>query len=202
MPVISPLFSRSAPWLARTALLASLGFGGWVLACASAFAQAPDPPQERQREGLVKASFLHRFGSFVEWPDGVFPAPTAPLRIGVVGDDEVWKDLAELAQDRPREGRNVFVERLREYDSFAGLHVLYVKADGSARVSEILARVPPGVLTVVDSGSGLPVGGVISFLMEDGRIRFSVSLDAAAHQGLRLNSRLLALARTVQGKAP
>jgi hypothetical protein len=46
-----------------------------------------------------------------------------------------------------------------------------------------------------------PRGSVMSFPQEDGRVRFGVSLDAASRQKLRLSSRLLAVARNVQGMA-
>jgi hypothetical protein len=39
----------------------------------------------------------------------------------------------------------------------------------------------------------------MSFFLDEGRVRFGVSLQAAGHQRLRLSSRLLAVARNVQG---
>ena len=35
------------------------------------------------RESAVKAAFLYKFGSFVEWPPGTFGAPGASFVIGV-----------------------------------------------------------------------------------------------------------------------
>ena len=35
------------------------------------------------RESAVKAAFLYKFGSFVDWPPGVFRSPSAPFVIGV-----------------------------------------------------------------------------------------------------------------------
>ena len=80
----------------------------------------------------------------------------------------------------------------------AGYHIVYVRAATPARVSDILAGVPEGVLTVADAEGNHPKGSVLSFFMEDGRVRFGVSMDAALHQKLRLSSRLLAVARNVQ----
>jgi hypothetical protein len=155
------------------------------------------------RDTLVKAAFLHKFASFVEWPEGTFARPDVPLRIGILGDELIWRDLSELARDRDRDGRPVAVVRLHADDALAGFHILYLKAPSAARLADLLASVPPGVLTISDSNGAHPRGSVLSFAMEEGRIRFGVSLEAATRQRLRLHPRLVAAARLVgPGPAP
>lgn len=179
--------------------------GAAMLACAGALAltQAPvtaiaQTAQARASEHLVKAAFLHKFASFVEWPHGVFERPDSPLRIGVLGSDPLWQELSELARDRNRDGRPVVVTRLKDGDALTGYHILYIKAP-TARMPELLQRVPDGVLTVADSDGAHPRGSVISFFVEDGRVGFGISMDAAIRQHLRLHPRLLAVARSIQG---
>ena len=178
--------------------------GALLLACAAALAiaQAPaaiaQPAPGRASENLVKAAFLHKFASFVEWPQGAFERPDSPLRIGVLGSDPLWQELSELARDRDRDGRPVIVTRLKDGDALSGFHILYVKAP-TARMPEVLQRVPDGVLTVADSDGAHPRGSVISFFVEEGRVGFGISLDSATRQHLRLNPRLLAVARSIQG---
>lgn len=158
--------------------------------------------QQPARDTLVKAAFLHKFASFVTWPDGAFPRPESPLRIGVYGDEQVWRDLLDLARDRDRDGRQVFATRLLPGSELAGFHILYLKGS-AARIADLLAQVPEGVLTVADSDGAHPPGSVLSFFMDEGRVGFGVSLDAAARQGLRLSPRLVAAARKVsRAKGP
>ena len=152
------------------------------------------------RDTLVKAAFLHKFASFVEWPPAALPRPDTPLRIGILGDELVWKDLSELARDRDRDGRPVSVTRLGAGEPLTGFHILYLKPGSPSRISELLGAVPEGVLTVVDSDGAHPRGSVLSFFLDDGRVRFGVSLEAAARQKLRLNPRLIAAARQIQGR--
>ncbi len=151
------------------------------------------------RDTLVKAAFLHKFASFVEWPADAFPRPESPLRIGIYGDDQLWRDLSELARDRNRDGRPVVVARLDGNDALAGFHIIYLKASSPSRIADLVAQVPEGTLTVADSDGSHPRGSVLSFFLEDGRVRFGASIQAAARQKLRLSSRLLAIARLVQG---
>lgn len=188
--------SRLRRSLSRSAMLAC---GVALLALATAADAAAQAPQERARETLVKAAFLHKFASFVEWPQGWFDKPESPLRIGILGSEPIWQDLNELARDRDRDGRPVIVTRLKEGDSLAGFHILYIKAASTARIADMIARIPEGVLTVADSDGAHPHGSVISFFLDDGRVRFGISLDSATRQKLRLSSRLIAVARNVQG---
>ena len=149
------------------------------------------------RDTLVKAAFLHKFASFVEWPEGTFAKADTPLRIGILGDELVWRDLSELARDRDRDGRPVQVVRLNPGDPLTGFHILYFKAISPARVTDLLTAVPHGVLTIADSDGAHPRGSVLSFFLDEGRVRFGVSTEAAARQRLRLNPRLIAAARQV-----
>jgi hypothetical protein len=133
----------------------------------------------------------------VEWPPGAFPRADSPLRIGILGDDLVWRDLSELARDRNRDGHPVVVTRLGPGDSLAGFHILYLKASSPTQIGDLIATVPEGTLTVADSDGAHPRGSVLSFFLDDGRVRFGVSLEAAARQKLRLGSKLIAIARQV-----
>lgn len=185
-----PTCAGRRAWL--HAMLAAALAGPVVRARAQALPAAP-------RDTLVKAAFLHKFASFVEWPEGTFARNDAPLRIGILGDDQVWRDLSELARDRDRDGRPVVVTRLNLNDTLAGFHILYLKASTASRIADIVALVPEGVLTVADSDGVHPRGSVLSFFLEEGRVRFGVSVQAAARQKLKLHPRLIAAARQVQG---
>lgn len=186
-------------------LLPSAGRRAWLCAAWAAVLASPALRAAAQglpaapRDTLVKAAFLHKFASFVEWPEGTFARNDTPLRIGILGDDQVWRDLGELARDRDRDGRPVVVTRLNLNDSLAGFHILYLKASTPSRIADIVALVPEGVLTIADSDGAHPRGSVLSFFLEEGRVRFGVSVQAAAKQKLKLSPRLIAAARQVQG---
>ncbi|ROZ66712.1 YfiR family protein [Ramlibacter sp. WS9] len=187
---------RPAPFLRRCAC--ALGAAVLLLAAGGAMAQ---PALERASEALVKAAFLHKFASFVEWPPGQFEKADSPLKIGILGNDAIWQDLSELAKDRDRDGRPVVVTRLKDGDPLTGYHILYIKTT-AARMTELLQQVPEGVLTIADSDGAHPLGSVISFFVETGNVRFGISVDSATRQKLRLSPRLLAVARNVQGSLP
>ena len=45
-------------------------------------------------EYRVKAAFLYKFGSYIEWPSGSFARADSPVTIGVMGADALADELA------------------------------------------------------------------------------------------------------------
>ena len=147
-------------------------------------------------EHEVKAAFLFKFLSFIEWPSTAFQRPDAPIIVGVLGADDVLAELRDIAPGRVVQGRPVGVFRVEAAENLAGLHVLVV----GRRASGALAQVEPlpGLLVVSEVESGLERGAVINFVRSDARVRFEVALDAAARRALKISSRLLAVAQNVR----
>ena len=152
------------------------------------------------RESAVKAAFLYKFGSFVEWPPGTFQSPEASFVIGVYGDDGVASELEQITDGRAVEGHPVRVLRVREREDLAALHILFAGGARASRARELLAAARGPVLTVADGAIGGDPGPVLFFTEEDGRVRFAASLPAAAARGLKLSSKLLAVAQKVEGR--
>jgi len=55
---------------------------------------------------------------------------------------------------------------------------------------------------VTESDGALTQGSMINFVLVDRRVRFEVALDSAEKSGLKLSSRLLAVARQVRTGTP
>ena len=166
-----------------------------VFAAAVARAQVPTPS-----ESAVKAAFLFKFPAFVEWPAGTFQRPDQPLVIGVAGDDEVAADLEQIATGHTIDSRPVQVRRIPEGTPATGVHVLFVSNRRDARLKEVIEATAGPVLVVTEQAAGLKLGGVLNFVAEGGRVRFAASLTAADARGLKLSSRLLSVAQSVEGR--
>src|SRR5258708_29175297 len=90
-------------------------------------------------EYRVKAAFLYKFGSYVEWPGASFARADSPVTIGVMGADALADELTQIVAGRSFNGRPVRVRKLRPGDPIAGLHVLFVSRAHNDRLAEILA---------------------------------------------------------------
>lgn len=168
--------------------------------CALALLAAPAGAQGAARESAVKAAFLFKFASFVEWPAGTFRAATEPFVIGVFGDEAVASELEQLTRGRTVERHPVLVQRVRGTDDVGGLHILFAGGPREQRIRELLGAATGAVLTVADAEVGGRPGPVLHFTTEQGRVRFHASLPAAAARNLKLSAKLLAVASHVEGR--
>ncbi|MGQ0547969.1 MAG: YfiR family protein [Betaproteobacteria bacterium] len=150
----------------------------------------------RALEHEVKAAYLFRFLSFVEWPQASFARPDSPIVIGVMGAEDVLEELRGIVPGRVVQGRPVAAVRWREGGSLAGIHLLYVGREASGALPRLPAM--RGVLVVSDTERGLDQGSVVNFVRSEGRLRFEVAVDAAERRELRISSRMLAVASSVR----
>jgi len=170
-----------------------------VALAASALAPAQAP-----LERAVKAAYVYKFLAYVDWPAAAFDTPEAPFVIGVLGSDAIADELRQIVATRSVGERPVQVKRLREGETASGLHVVFVGRAESGRLPA-LARSLQGqpTLVVSESPGALNAGSAVNLVVaSDGRVRFEIALDAADRSGLRLSSRLLALAQTVRPGGP
>ena len=176
------------------ALIARLLLAAALIAPWSAAAQAPD----RAAEVQIKAAFLYKFGGFVEWPPAAFERAESAFTIGVLGADAMVAELDRATTGRTVQGRPVAVRKLRRGESLAGLHVLFVGRQETARLAEIVGaadRQP--LLVVTESENALAQGSMINFVSSEDKVRFDVALPPAERGQLRISARLLAVARKV-----
>jgi len=149
-------------------------------------------------ESTVKAAFLYKFAGYVQWPDAPTGAAATPIMIGVVGASDFAQELSQITQGRTVSDRPINVRRLADGDSIEDLHILFIAQEEKARLQDLLAAVRGRpILTVTESEGALSDGSIINFTVDEQRVRFEVSLYAAQLSQLRLNSRLLAVARQV-----
>lgn len=148
-------------------------------------------------EASVKAAYLYKFTGFVEWPPRAFAGAATPIVIGVVDAPEVLDELAPVLVGRSIQGRPLKVRQVSPGDALDGLHVLYVPSTGALPPAWLEAARSRPLLLVTDEPGGLEAGGMLNFLLQDGRVRFEASVPAAERAGIKLSARLLAVAERV-----
>ena len=154
-------------------------------------------------ENRVKAAFLYKFAGYVEWPETSFARPDAPFAIGVMGADAIAAELTGAVAGRKLNERNIAIRRLKPGEPVSGVQILFVGRSEGARLNQLLqATQPRPILTVTESEGALAQGSVINFIVAERRVRFEISLDSAEKRGLRLSSRLLAVAQQVRTGTP
>jgi hypothetical protein len=171
----------------------------FVRACVCALcAQLPHVAvraQVRQPSSLeyeVKAAFLFNFLGFTDWPGPAFARPEDPVQLCIAAPDPFGQAIDALMKPEKVHGRPIIIERLSGDDSAANCTLLFVPAAASP---QWIDRAGPYTLTVGESETFLAQGGMIALVVDGGRVRFDVHVDAASSRGLRISARVLRLAR-------
>jgi len=149
----------------------------------------------------VKAAFLYRFTSYVEWPDTGLG--DGDFTIAVVGADDVARELQHIVAAHRIHAREARVRMLTGAEPLDGIQMLYVGPHGAAHAAALLARAKGRpVLVVTDEQGGIPDGAVINLAVVDRHVRFEVSLAAAERARLTLSAGMLSIAMRVERGPP
>lgn len=162
-------------------------------------------------EYQIKATYLYKFASYIEWPVQSFAQADTPVTIGILGADEVGEALSNLTARRPAGARTVAVklltaaepsgEVLRE--SLRGVQILFIGRRENGKLKKLLESLQaPALLIVTEASGALGAGSMINFVPVDEHIRFEVSLLHAERSGLKISARLLEVAQKIETRRP
>ena len=153
-------------------------------------------------EPALKAAFLYNFVKFTDWPAEAAPSDAA-VRLCVLGDEAVGTALEQTVKDRQVGGHSLAVVRVNVDGALGPCHVLYVTGLDRRRVAQVLERIKAApVFTVSDLDGFAAFGGVGQLFVENGKMKFALNPTSAQRAGLRLSSKLLALAKIVKDESP
>jgi hypothetical protein len=156
----------------------------------------PVSAQTSQEE--VKATFVHRFVSFITWPPSADQDASSPIRLCVVGADPFARTLQRVVAGQRADNRPFEVRRISGAGDIDDCQAIYVAGDRTGSV--LRAAIARPVLTITDSAGG-GERGIIHFVLVENRVRFYIDDAHAAESGLRVDPRLLNLALAVRRRA-
>ena len=165
-----------------------------ALSSAALHAQQPGP-----RDYDVKAAYLFNFGRFTTWPAAGAGGESAAFGVCVLGRDPFGAVLDAMVTGEMIDGKRVIVRRIARAENTEGCRILFVSGSEDAELGHILQTlVGSQVLTVSDLPQFVERGGMIQFVSDGKRIRFTVNVAAATQVGLTLSSELLRVAAAVR----
>jgi hypothetical protein len=169
----------------------------WLLGAGGAAAE-DDAKKSPLDEYQVKAAFLYRLPSFIEWPDEAWPADGDPFYACVLGRDPFGEYIDHFDGKQVR-GRRFTVRRLESLAPRNTCHLIFVSRDESEKLrAESRDTSRRFALTVGEGREFAARGGIISFVVANKRVGLTVNLSASNSAGLRLSSKLLDVASVLE----
>jgi hypothetical protein len=154
------------------------------------------PVEGQPSEYEVKGAYLLNFAKFVKWPQQKLNDADSPFTVGVVGDEAFAASIDSVVHGKKLNGHKVVVRRVANADDARKSHLLFVSRAEEGRLAAIVAEVrDEPVLTVGESDRFISRGGMINFIPVGDTIRFEINRTAAEKVGLKIDSRLLSLAK-------
>ena len=154
--------------------------------------------QPKASESEIEAIYVFKFSQFITWPANA--RTKASFDICVLGDDPVGPNLDRTIHGETVDGRIVVDRHITRPQDAQGCSILYISRSEAFRLRQILADLREWpVLTVSDMTDFVDKGGMIQFVLQNGRVRFEVNLAPATQAGLSFSSELLKVAVDVKG---
>jgi YfiR/HmsC-like len=171
----------------------------WCSVPSSVKAQEPDSA-DVPKEHMVKAVFLYSFGRYVEWPKTAFASPKSPFVIGILGEDWFGGALDEIAKKKTIQDRKIVIKRFAALEAFKEpCHILFVSqslpADQQTALIAKMAGKP--VFAVGETPGFAERGATANFSTDGNRVLVEINVEAVQRSHLRVDARLLSLAKRV-----
>ena len=159
------------------------------------YASVPAAPSN---EYAVKAAFVMNFAMLTEWPEAAFSNPTADISLCVVGGNTLPQPFQSI-EGKTIGTRLLHVVAVDSQTTLPECHIIFYKkeVDTADLVRTLSAAYGKPVLTVGEKENATALGGAIHFYTENGKLRFAITPDVIAKQGLKLSSRLLQVATLI-----
>ena len=145
----------------------------------------------------VKAAFIYNFIKFVKWPPGTLSNPADQFTICTAAPEAVGRVLDETVGDKSADGHPLRVRTLKKEDDLTACQVLFLSGpDGSKFAGRVLPFSAQGILIILDDDVSAQYSGagMITFLLENSRMRFAINNNLAEHANIAISSKLLSLA--------
>ncbi len=146
----------------------------------------------------IKAVFIYNFTKYIEWSDD---NSSDSFIIGIYGDSNILSTLQTISKKKMVKGRKILIKHFSDIKNLKKCHILFISSQVEETVSNTLLQIKgKNILTIGEIKNFSYDGGMINFLLVNGKIRFEMNLIALHQAGLKASSQLLKLALFVKEK--
>lgn len=158
----------------------------------------PAKAQEAFREEQQKAIYLRNILGFVQWPANTTASGSRTLQLCVEGDALLAFVLFREFRAVSLNHRRVEVRSLRNERELTGCAVLVIGLLDPKKVARILtAATETQVMTFGQTDGFLEAGGAVQITRKQGAFQFAVNLKATNKARVKLDARLLEMAKRI-----
>ncbi|HLP51388.1 MAG TPA: YfiR family protein [Chitinophagales bacterium] len=149
------------------------------------------PIAESNEEYNLKAAFVYRFTNYIDWETHL---GNEDFVIGIVGASPISQPLYAIAKSQTVKGHKIIIRTFNTPADIGRCHLLFIPQRTGFSLSEIMGRVPKGMLTVSEKPGYAAQGTNINFVVVDDKLKFEINTKSLYTSGLTASSQILKLA--------
>lgn len=154
--------------------------------------------QALSEEYQMKATYLGKIPSFVEWPSDAASTRKAAFQMCTVGDYPFGTKLAQEVGGVTVGGRKIELRWVHNEQELDSCEMVFFSRSETKHYGKMLDGLKGrSVLTIGESDGFLEAGGMMELSFANHRLQMEVNLVAARNANLKMDARLLALAKRV-----
>jgi hypothetical protein len=136
--------------------------------------------------------FMYSFARYIQWPEG---NTAGDFQIVVLGDSPILSELQNLAAKKKIGERTIHVARIASAADLTKCNILFISADQSAHLQDVLNKLGDDATLVVTEQAGLGTkGSNINFVQKDGKLAFELNTASFNRRKLKPSTELTRIA--------
>jgi len=150
-------------------------------------------------ENRVKAAYLYNILKFTQWQKFKSAEVSSPIHLCVLGRDSIAEALEPVTK-KTAQGRSITLEIISTFDAKKRCQVLVISAK---RHHKNLFKVAEnaGVLTLSSHEYFAVDGGMIGFVIRNGKVHMEINISALRQAGIQMSSKLLEISTLIKSDA-
>jgi hypothetical protein len=138
----------------------------------------------------LRAAYIYNFAKYIRWPND-----NPNFVIGIYGNDNNSEvALQTTLKGKKIAGKDIVIKTLQDNQTIASCNILYCPDIENKQLAAIVEQIAGKNVLLVTKEDLIKKGAMISFLIEDDKIKFKLKKDTLTKAGLTPTEGLLRLA--------
>lgn len=147
-------------------------------------------------ERSVRAAYVFNLIKYVEWP-----LNSGEVVIGFIGSAATGEVMQSMLNGKMSQSRTIKVLLSPSNEELQRCNIVYIEDSQTGEIRSTLKRLKSrDTLTIGDTESFAPSGGMVGLVKVGDQIQLQVNLDATQRSGIKISSRVLNLAVIIRAE--
>ncbi|MFY9307554.1 MAG: YfiR family protein [Bacteroidia bacterium] len=154
------------------------------------------PGDSEEANAKIKAIYIYNFTKYIEWPESY---QEGSFVIGYIGNNTaLLTELSKLAASKKAGNQSIEIRNISKLDDNSKYHIIFILADNSTQLAEVLAKTKGKSTLIVTEKPGLAQKGAgINFIVEDNKQKIELSKENISKYKLKVAETLVKLSNPV-----